>query len=165
MIILGIDPGTGRMGYGIIKKEAGRISHIAHGCLETKAHTPHPDRLHGIHLKMMELIETHRPDIVGVEKLFFAKNVTTAMSVSEARGVIILAARHHNLRIIEHTPMQIKQAVTGHGGADKRQVQEMVKMLMKLKVIPKPDDAADAIAVAYCAAVTESLERTLKKTA
>lgn len=163
MIVLGIDPGTGRMGYGIVRKEAGRVTHIAHGCLETPAHTPHVDRLKGIHEKLIELIETYRPEIVGVEQLFFQKNVKTAMSVSEARGVILLTAHMHHVRVTEHTPMQIKQAVTGYGGADKRQVQEMVKTLMKLNAIPKPDDAADAVAVAYCSAVTETMTGLLKK--
>lgn len=163
MTILGIDPGTGRMGYGVVLKEKGRIRHVMHGCLETPPHTPHADRLIGIHEKLIELIETHRPDIVGVEKLFFSKNTKTAMSVSEARGVILMTARKYKVRIVEHTPMQIKQAVTGHGGADKQQVQQMVKMLMNLAAVPRPDDAADAVATAYCAAVTESLASVLKK--
>lgn len=165
MTILGIDPGTGRMGYGVVRKEGGRIVHVAHGCLETPAHTPQEERLLLIHETLDALIKKHGPALVGVERLFFQKNAKTAMAVSEARGVILLTARMHRLPVAEHTPMQIKQSVTGHGGADKKQVQEMVRILMALGSVPKPDDAADAVAVAYCAAVTEKLESTLKKTA
>lgn len=165
MTILGIDPGTGRVGYGIVRKEGGRVRHVTHGCFETPAHTAQEERLLGIHEGILGLIETHNPTVIGVEKLFFQKNAKTAMAVSEARGVILLAACMRGVRIIEHTPMQIKQAVTGHGGADKRQVQEMVRLLMTLDAVPKPDDAADAVAAAYCAAMTENLETIIKESA
>lgn len=165
MTILGIDPGTGRVGYGVVRKEGGRIVHVTHGCLETPPHTPQHERLLRIHAGLSALIASHRPDLLGVERLFFEKNAKTAMAVSEARGVILLTAAEHGVRLAEHTPMQIKQAVTGHGGADKRQVQEMVRTLMRLDAVPKPDDAADAVAIAYCAAVTEKLERSLDTTA
>lgn len=161
-MVLGIDPGTARLGYGLLRKEGGKLFHVEHGCLETAKHLPQAERLHALFERLGEIIEKHQPEIIGVEKLFFAKNAKTAMTVSEARGIILLKAQMHKLRILEHTPMQIKQAVAGHGGADKRQVQEMVCRLMSLKEIPKPDDAADALAVAYCTAVSESLQRKIQ---
>jgi crossover junction endodeoxyribonuclease RuvC len=154
MIILGIDPGTARLGFGVLRKEGSKLAHLAHGCLETPKEMPHPERLSVIHRELHKIIELHRPELVGVEKLFFQKNVKTAMTVSEARGVTLLALRDRGMRISEHTPLQVKMAVTGYGAADKRQVQEMVRRLFSLKEIPKPDDAADALAIAYCAAVS-----------
>lgn len=154
MIILGIDPGTGRMGYGVVRREGSRVLHVEHGCFETSKGTAQADRLTELDRRLAELIARHAPGIVGVEKLFFQKNVKTAMAVSEARGVVLLAARRAGAEVFERTPMEIKQAVTGYGGADKNQVQQMVRRLMALKEIPRPDDAADALAVAYCAAVS-----------
>lgn len=154
MIILGIDPGTARVGFGLLRKEGSKLVHVAHGCLETPKTMPHAERLSYLNTALGELVDLHQPVLVGVERLFFQKNVTTAMSVSEARGVTLLALHDRGVTISEHTPMQVKMAVTGYGGADKRQVQEMVKRLFSLKEIPKPDDAADALAIAYCAAVT-----------
>ncbi len=154
MIVLGIDPGTARLGYGFLRKDGARLTHMAHGCLETPKEMPQPERLAFLHDALNALVAEHQPDHVGVEKLFFQKNVKTAMTVSEARGVILLAMQGGGMAISEFTPMQIKVAVTGYGGADKRQVQEMVKRLLTLKEIPKPDDAADALAIAYCAAVS-----------
>ncbi len=154
MIVLGIDPGTARLGYGLLRKDGSKLSHIEHGCFETPKAMPQAERLASLYASLGALIERHRPELVGVEKLFFQKNVKTAMTVSEARGVILLAMRDRSLRISEFTPMQVKMAITGYGGADKRQVQEMVKRLFLLKTIPKPDDAADALAIAYCAAVS-----------
>lgn len=147
------------MGYGLVRKEGGKLLHVEHGCFETSKHLSQAERLHELYERLHVVIEKHAPSIIGVEKLFFAKNAKTAMAVSEARGVVLLKAQMHGLRILEHTPMQIKQAVAGYGGADKKQVQEMVCRLMSLKEIPKPDDAADALAVAYCTAVSESLQR------
>ncbi|MFA5854229.1 MAG: crossover junction endodeoxyribonuclease RuvC [Patescibacteria group bacterium] len=154
MIVLGIDPGTARLGFGVLRKEGSRLTHVAHGCLETPKEMPQPERLSFLHDALSALMTEHQPEHVGVEKLFFQKNVTTAMTVSEARGVALMAAQNGGMSISEFTPMQIKVAVTGYGGADKRQVQEMVKRLLSLKEIPKPDDAADALAIAYCAAVS-----------
>ncbi len=154
MIILGIDPGTARLGYGLIRIEGAKLTHLEHGCLETPKTMPQPERLSQLHAALEELIARHRPEWVGVEKLYFQKNVSTAMTVSEARGVAILAAKNGGVLVHEFTPMQIKVAITGYGAADKRQVQEMVKRVFGLKEIPKPDDAADALAVAYCAAVS-----------
>ena len=154
MIVLGIDPGTARLGFGVLRKEGSRLVHVAHGCLETPKTMPHAERLSVLHAGLHELVAAHRPELVGVEKLFFQKNVKTAMTVSEARGVTLLALRDRGVPISEHTPMQVKMAVTGYGGADKRQVQEMVRRLLSLSAIPKPDDAADALAIAYCAGVS-----------
>ena len=154
MIILGIDPGTARVGFVLLRKEGSKFLHVAHGCLETPKTMAHADRLSSLHGALQALVDEHRPALVGVEKLFFQKNVKTAMSVSEARGVTLLALRDKGVPVSEHTPMQVKMAVTGYGAADKRQVQEMVRRLFSLKEIPKPDDAADALAIAYCAAVT-----------
>lgn len=154
MIVLGIDPGTARLGFGVLRKEGSRLVHVTHGCLETPKTMPHAERLSVLHAALHELIAAHRPELVGVEKLFFQKNVKTAMTVSEARGVTLLALRDRGVPISEHTPMQVKMAVTGYGGADKRQVQEMVRRLLSLAAIPKPDDAADALAIAYCAGVS-----------
>ncbi len=154
VIILGIDPGTARVGFGLLRKEGSRFIHVAHGCLETPKGTPHADRLSSLHAELGKIVDLHKPALVGVEKLFFQKNVRTAMSVSEARGVTLLALRDRGVAVSEHTPMQVKMAVTGYGGADKRQVQEMVRKLFSLKEIPKPDDAADALAIAYCAGVS-----------
>ena len=164
MMVLGIDPGTARLGYGLIKKEGAKLLHVEHGCLETPKQMPQAERLHTLFEQLEEIIQKHKPELMGVEKIFFAKNVKTAMTVSEARGIILLKAQMHKLRILEHTPMQIKQAVSGYGGADKRQVQEMVCRLMSLREIPKPDDAADALAVAYCTAVSESLQAKISHT-
>ena len=154
MIVLGIDPGTARLGFGVLRKEGSRLTHIAHGCLETPKEMPQPERLSYLHDALNALLIEYQPEHVGIEKLFFQKNVKTAMTVSEARGVALLAMQGGAVTISEFTPMQIKMAVTGYGGADKRQVQEMVKHLFVLKEIPRPDDAADALAIAYCAAVS-----------
>lgn len=154
MIVLGIDPGTARLGYGFVRKDGHRLTHLAHGCLETPKTMAQAERLSFLHRALVDLISAHQPAIAGVEKLFFQKNVTNAMTVSEARGVSLLALREAGVGIAEYTPMQVKLAVTGYGGADKKQVQEMVKRLLSLKEIPRPDDAADALAIAYCAAVS-----------
>jgi len=154
MIVLGIDPGTARLGYGLLRKRGSKLEHVAHGCFETPKTMPQAERLSYLHGKLGELIGLHAPELAGVEKLFFQKNAKTAMTVSEARGIVLLALRDRSIPISEFTPMQVKVAVTGYGSADKRQVQEMVKRLLVLKEIPKPDDAADALAIAYCAAVS-----------
>ena len=154
MIVLGIDPGTARLGYGLLRKRGSKLEHVAHGCFETPKGMPQAERLSVLYAGLGKLIDLHQPAFVGVEKLFFQKNAKTAMTVSEARGVVLLAMRERALLISEFTPMQVKQAVTGYGAAGKRQVQEMVRRLLALREIPRPDDAADALAIAYCAAVT-----------
>lgn len=148
MKILGIDPGTGRVGWAVLEKEKGKESLLAYGCIETKTNTPLPERLEIIFMKVRELISDHQPAEVAVEELFFTNNVKTAMSVGQARGVVLLACRLEGRESFAYTPSQVKMAVTGYGNADKKQVQEMVKRILRLEVIPKPDDAADAVAVA-----------------
>lgn len=147
MRILGIDPGTGILGFGVI--ESGRRPVLVDaGVIRTKPHQPEPERLAIIFDGLTEIMAAARPDIISVEKLFFARNVTTAMSVAQARGVVLLVAQQRGLPIFEYTPMQIKLSVTGYGKADKKQMQEMVRVLLNLKEVPKPDDAADALAAA-----------------
>ena len=148
MRIIGIDPGTGIVGFGVIEIKNRKTSLVTAGVITTPAHTPLDVRLEEIFDGLTEIIAETNPDMMSIEKLFFARNVTTAMSVSHARGVAMLAGRKARLPIHEYTPMQIKQTVTGYGKADKKQVQEMVRMQLNLKEIPKPDDAADALATA-----------------
>lgn len=152
MIYLGIDPGTARVGYGIIKKEAGRLECIEYGCITTDKNMPFPERLEHIYKEVKSLIKKYKPDKFAIEDLYFFKNQKTAFTVGQARGAIILAAQEEKLPISEPTPLQVKQAVSGYGQATKDQVQKMVKLILKLCELPKPDDAADALAIAiYCA--------------
>ena len=148
MIVLGIDPGYALMGWSVVECEGSRMKLINYGCIETKAGVPMPDRLRTLQLGIRDLLAIYHPDDVAFEELFFARNVTTALMVGAARGAAIIAAAEYTRNLYEYTPMQIKQAVTGYGKADKKQVQQMVKLLLKLEEIPKPDDAADAIACA-----------------
>ena len=148
MRIIGIDPGTGILGFGIIEVIKGKIKLIDAGVITTPAHTPLDIRLEDIFDSLMEIINQTKPDVMSIEKLFFAQNVTTAMSVSHARGVAMLAGRKGGLPIAEYTPLQIKQTITGYGKAGKKQVQEMVKIQLGLSEVPKPDDCADALATA-----------------
>ena len=151
MLVLGIDPGTAITGYGFVEEnDQGELRSVAHGAIETPADMPMEERLKMLYEELTELILLHRPHSGAVEKLFFSRNVTTAISVGQARGVILLAMVQNAVKVAEYTPMQIKQAVTGWGGAQKPQVQEMVRALLELDHIPKPDDAADALAVAIC---------------
>jgi crossover junction endodeoxyribonuclease RuvC len=157
MRILGIDPGTGIVGFGVIDtKPGGKYSLVDAGVIRTPVHEPLPERLETIFEELTDLIKLNKPDCISVEKLFFAKNVTTAISVSHARGVILLAAKQANLAIGEYTPLQIKQAITGYGKAEKRQVQEMVQIILQLKKPIKQDDCADAIATAICHAMSSA---------
>jgi len=148
MRIIGIDPGTGILGFGVIEVNAGKIKMIDAGVVTTPAHTPLEIRLEDIFDSLTEIIAETKPTHMAIEKLFFARNVTTAMSVSHARGVAMLAGRKSRLVIAEYTPLQIKQTVTGYGKADKKQVQEMVRIQLGLSEVPKPDDCADALATA-----------------
>lgn len=152
MRIIGIDPGTGILGFGVIDAAGGTVKLVDAGVVTTPAHTPLPDRLEEIYNSLTDIIRETRPEIMAIEKLFFARNVTTAISVSHARGVAMLTGQQAALRIEEYTPMQIKQAITGYGKADKKQMQEMVRMHLGLKEVPKPDDAADALAAAIMCA-------------
>lgn len=148
MRILGIDPGTGILGFGVIDHD-GRIPTLVDaGVIRTPVNQPLPERLVTIHDELAEIFDMHKPEALSVEKLFFARNVTTAISVSHARGIVLLLGQQRNIPIFEFTPMQIKQAVTGYGKADKKQMQEMVRVHLRLSEIPKPDDAADALAAA-----------------
>ena len=148
MRIIGIDPGTGILGFGVIEVADNKMKIIDAGVVTTPAHTPIDVRLEDIFDSLSEVIKDTKPDVMSIEKLFFSQNVTTAMSVSQARGVAMLAGRKGRLPIHEYTPLQIKQTVTGYGKADKKQVQEMVKIQLGLKQVPKPDDCADALAAA-----------------
>jgi len=142
--ILGIDPGTGICGFGVIANEKA----IDYGVISTPPHTPLPDRLLDIYNSLHEIIELNRPEVMAIEQLFFKQNITTGISVAEARGVCLLVAKQCNLSIFEYTPNQIKNAICGYGQAHKPQIQEMVRQHLGLKSVPKPDDAADALAVA-----------------
>jgi crossover junction endodeoxyribonuclease RuvC len=146
--IIGIDPGTGILGFGVVDTKNGKSTLVTAGVIRTPPHTPLDERLEEIFDGLTEIIAETKPDVMSVEKLFFARNVTTAMSVASARGVAMLTGRKARLPIAEYTPMQIKQSLTGYGKADKKQVQEMVRIQLGLKEIPKPDDAADALAAA-----------------
>jgi crossover junction endodeoxyribonuclease RuvC len=157
-IILGIDPGLATTGYGVIIKDNDNFLVVNYGTIDTLAKEKFADRLEKIHNGLDKIIKKYKPDVVAVEELFFAKNVKTALVVGQARGVIILTAIKSGVEIYEYTPLQIKQALTGYGRADKNQIQQMVRVLLKLKSIPKPDDAADALAVAICCANSLGVE-------
>ncbi|MDP3395450.1 MAG: crossover junction endodeoxyribonuclease RuvC [Methanoregula sp.] len=150
MIVIGIDPGVARLGYGVIQVDKGVPTPLCYGCIQTKAGRRQAERLLAIYTEITALLTKYSPDFLAIEKLFFTKNVTSAMSVSEVRGVILLAAEQHNIPVEEYTPNQIKQAITGSGRADKEQMQEMIKRLLHLDEVPKPDDAADGLSIALC---------------
>ena len=149
--MIGIDPGTATTGYGLVKENPdGSLAVVDFGVVLTPAEMPMPERLLELYRRLLEIILLHRPDSGAVEKLFFHRNVTTALSVGQGRGVAILALAEAGLKVGEYTPMEIKQAIAGYGGADKNQVQQMVRVLLGMVDIPRPDDAADALAVAIC---------------
>ncbi len=148
--VLGIDPGIAIAGFGFVDKVGSKLVPVQYGAIQTEAHTPQETRLIQIYDSACALLERYKPDAMAVEKLFFNRNVTTAFAVGQARGVIILAAAQRGIPVAEYTPLQVKQAVVGYGKAEKRQVQEMVKMFLKLSAVPKPDDVADALAIAIC---------------
>jgi crossover junction endodeoxyribonuclease RuvC len=150
MLVLGIDPGTATTGYGLVRDTDTGPVLVAYGTIQTPAGQPMPERLRTIYHELKRLLALHGPDSAAVEKLFFQKNVSTAMSVGQARGVAILALAEAGVSVGEYTPRDVKQAVAGYGGADKRQMQQMVRAILNLPDIPKPDDAADALAVAIC---------------
>lgn len=153
MRIIGIDPGTGILGFGVIEVSRNKVAMVTAGVIRTPAHTPLDERLVEIYDGLVDIIAETKPTVMSIEKLFFSRNVTTAMSVSHARGVAMLAGKKSGLLIAEYTPLQIKQTLTGYGKADKQQMQEMVRIHLGLNSIPKPDDAADALATA----ITHSL--------
>ena len=155
MIVLGIDPGTAAMGYGIVERTGGVLRAVDYGCITTSADTPLPERLHVIHAHVAELIETYKPDLVAVERLFFSRNAQSAFGVGQARGVVLLAAAQAGAVVREATPNEVKMAVTGYGSADKEQVGRMVAVILQLAETPTPDDTADALATAICIANAE----------
>ena len=157
-VILGIDPGFADTGYGVIEFEGGSVKTLDHGSIQTPAKQEFAARIEYIYNELVRIIKKYKPETIGIEELFFYKNVTTAIKVSQARGVVLLAAKQHNLKIHEYTPLQIKQSLTGYGRADKRQMQLMIKTVLNLKEVPKPDDAADALAIALCCSASQKLE-------
>lgn len=150
MLILGIDPGTATTGYGIVELKGNKYASVAFGVIKTSPDLPLENRLFLIHREIERLIKTYRPSEVAIEELFFNKNVRTALAVGHARGVILLAASQQATPVFEYTPLQVKQGVVGYGRAEKKQVQFMVKTILGLDKMPKPDDAADALAIAIC---------------
>lgn len=155
MIVLGIDPGTAAMGYGIVERQGGSLRAVDYGCFETSPDTALPERLLAIHAEVAELIETHRPDMLAVERLFFSRNAQSAFGVGQARGVVLLAAAEAGVLVREATPNEIKVGVTGYGSAGKDQVARMVAVILRLPEVPTPDDAADALAAAISIANSE----------
>ena len=150
MIVIGIDPGLARVGYGVIEADNRNPVPVCYGCIETGRDRSTSERLLHIYNEVTALIDRYPPAQIAVEKLFFTKNITSGMSVSEARGVILLLAEQRKIPVTEYTPNQVKQAITGSGRADKRQMQEMITRLLRLPEIPRPDDAADALSIALC---------------
>ena len=159
MRIIGIDPGTGILGFGVIDVNRGKTRLVTAGVITTPAHTPLPERLEEIYDGLTDIIRETNPQVMAIEKLFFNQNVTTAMSVSHARGVAMLTGRQAKLRIEEYTPLQIKQSMTGYGRATKKQIQEMVRLQLGLTEVPNPDDCADALAAAIMCAFTLRVEQ------
>jgi len=157
MRILGIDPGIGRCGWGVIEIRQGKFKVYDYGCIETSPQQNVQTRLQEIHEKISKIIKTYDPDILSIEELFFNTNAKTAFVVGQARGVILLAGAQNHLEIAIYTPLQVKMALTGYGRAEKRQVGQMVKTLLKLKEVPKPDDTADALAIAIAHAFSNKL--------
>jgi len=151
MLVMGIDPGIAITGYSFVRKgRQGSGLAEAYGCLRTPAHTELSTRLLQLHNELTALITEYRPDVLAAEQLFFNRNTTTAFTVGQARGVVLLTAAQHGIPVVEYTPLQVKQAVVGYGRAEKQQVQQMVKALLNLPGLPKPDDVADALAIAIC---------------
>ena len=155
MIVLGIDPGTAALGYGIVERNGGRLREVDHGCLVTSPDLGLPDRLLAFHSLVDELLTLHQPHLLGIERLFFSRNVQTAFGVGQARGVVLLAAAQHGTPVRDATPNEVKSAITGYGAADKEQVQRMVQLVLGMSEVPRPDDAADALAIATWAANVE----------
>jgi crossover junction endodeoxyribonuclease RuvC len=155
VIVLGIDPGTAALGYGIVERTGSRLREVDHGCLVTSPDLSLPERLLAIHSLVDELLSLHQPHLLGIERLFFSRNVQTAFAVGQARGVVLLAAAQHGVPVREATPNEVKSAIAGYGAADKEQVQRMVQLVLGMSERPRPDDAADALAIATWVANTE----------
>jgi crossover junction endodeoxyribonuclease RuvC len=150
MLVLGLDPGLAITGYGFVEGDGDNLRALSYGVLRTSPHLPLAERLLRLHEALSQLLTRYYPDIVALEELFFSTNARTAITVGEARGVLLLTVAEANLRVVEYTPLQVKQAITGYGQADKAQMQQMVRLLLNLAEIPRPDDAADALAVSIC---------------
>lgn len=150
MVILGIDPGYAIVGWGVIEYEHSRFRVLGYGAITTNADTPFPQRLESIYNDMCYVFEKYKPSVMSMEKLFYNSNQKTVIDVAQARGVITLCAQMHNKDIFEYTPLQVKQSVTGYGRAEKKQVMEMTRSILSLESVPKPDDTADALALAIC---------------
>ena len=155
MIVLGIDPGTAALGYGLVERLGPQLRLVGYGCATTSAAQSLPERLESIHRVVSELVARHAPDLLAVERLFFSRNAQTAFAVGQARGVVLLAAAQHGLAVREATPNEVKLAVAGDGAADKVAVQRMVQLILEMAERPAPDDAADALAIAIWAANSE----------
>lgn len=163
MLVLGVDPGTALCGYGLVAAEKDDYSLVAYGAISTLANSPLPTRLLSIFDGLASIISNYHPDAAAVEKLFFAKNARTALAVGHARGVALLAAAQAGLQVFEYTPNEVKQAIVGYGGADKNQIQQMVRMLLRIDFVPEPDDAADALAIAICHLQSSRLQALIKE--
>lgn len=163
LTILGIDPGFAILGYGCIRGSGSDYSCLTYGCIKTPSYQSFEDRLYLIHKELSLLCEKLQPDLVAVEKLFFSKNTKTALDVAHARGVILLTARLSRISLKEFTPLQVKQGIVGYGRAEKSQIQKTIQLLLHLKELPRPDDAADALALALCAAATYRQDVLLSK--
>lgn len=163
MLVLGLDPGLAITGYGLVEGDGQNLCPVTYGVIRTPAKTPLADRLVELQQRLEEIIGSYRPEVAAVEELFFSTNVRTAIMVAQARGVALLTVARAGLRVVEYTPMQIKQGITGYGKADKLQVQRMVRLLLNLDELPRPDDAADALAVAVCCHHGARLETLLQQ--
>ncbi|MGB9613276.1 MAG: crossover junction endodeoxyribonuclease RuvC [Candidatus Margulisiibacteriota bacterium] len=150
MLILGIDPGLATTGFGLVKQHGDRLLHVECGCITTPSNFDPHKRLEKIYSELKQLLIDYKPDALALERIYFGANSKTAMMVGQARGIVLLVAAEKRIAIYEYTPLEIKLAITGYGKADKKQVQEMIKTLLRLESLPKPDDAADALAVAIC---------------
>lgn len=163
MIVLGIDPGLAIAGYGAVKKSGSSLTALEYGAITTSSDSPFPDRLSQIYDQLSQVLMRCRPEVVAMEELFFAANVKTALAVGQARGVAILAAVKAGVKVVEYKPSEVKQSIVGYGRAEKGQIQKMTRMLLNLKELPRPDDAADALALAICHIHSAGLEGKLRR--
>lgn len=163
MRVLGVDPGIATTGFGVVDDRAGVVTAVEYGCIRTPSTQPLPERLVTLYNSLAAIVERARPDVVAVEEVFFSKNVETALSVGQARGVVLLAASQRRIPVAEYTPPQVKLAIAGYGGASKQQMQAMVQRLLALVETPRPDDAADALAVAMCHARSVPMAQAVRR--
>ncbi|ABV32810.1 MULTISPECIES: crossover junction endodeoxyribonuclease RuvC [Pseudothermotoga] len=159
MIIFGVDPGFGILGYGVLSVSGNSFQHVSHGTIQTEKQQNIALRLKVLYEELSNVIDNFKPSEIAMEKLFFSRNITTAISVGEARGIVLLLAAQRNIPVFEYTPHEIKKAVTGSGKASKKDVQQMIKILLNLKELPKPDDAADGLAIAWCHCAVRNITR------